>query len=243
MAGGLMDSVLENSINQGLKTNLKKAMEGAGVKVTSNTGLWEYPEIIRSKMAVNTVNGINLIGGDCIKISYTVDDNDVMNYEISTSVDSYKLTRPKWANANHQWGKNITVQTLFDDLFTNILPNIRGVYAGDMTSSDYYGNDTSDWHNELFGVSGRKTGLKQSSRYLRLYLTSQHEPLYICTGSYIEEITGGYNVSDSDTVTFAVDDMNQSLTAHINIITREQLQSIGVIDDVITDEDNTEETK
>jgi hypothetical protein len=229
MASKLMDSVLENSINQGLKNNLKTAMEGAGVKVPSKTGLWQYPEIIRNKMAVNTVNGINLVGGDCIKISYTV-DNDIVNYEIATSIDSYKLNRPVWANPNNQWDKNLSVQTLFDDLFANILPNIRGVYAGDMTSTDYNGNDTTQWRNELFGVSGWKTGLKQSSRYLRLYLTSQHEPLYICTGSYIEEITGGYNVTDSDTVTFAVDDENQKLTAHINIITDEQLQSIGVID-------------
>ena len=230
MAGGLMDSVLENSINQGLKNNLKNAMEGAGVKVSSKTGLWQYPEIIRNKMAANTVNGINLVGGDCIKISYTV-DNDIVNYEIATSIDSYKLNRPIWANPNNRWDKNLTVQDLFDDLFANILPNIKGVYAGDMTSSDYDGNDTSEWHNELYGVSGHKTGLKQSSRYLRLYLTSQHEPLYICTGSYIEEITGGYNVSDSNTVFFTVDDANQSLTAHTNVISKEQLKSIGVIDE------------
>lgn len=229
MANKLMDSVLENSINQGLKHNLKNAIEGAGVKIPSSTGLWQYPDIIRNKMAVNTVNGINIVGGDCIKISYTV-DNDILNYEISTSIDSYKLNRPKWANVNNKWDKELSVQDIFDDLFANILPNIRGVYAGDMTSSDYNGNDTTEWRNELFGVSGHKTGLKQSSRYLRLYLTSQHEPLYICTGSYIEEITGGYNVTDSDTVTFAIDDENQKLTAHINIISNEQLQSIGVID-------------
>lgn len=230
MAEGLMDSVLENSINQGLKNNFKTAMEEVGVKVSSTTSLWQYPEIIRKKMAVNTVNGINLIGGDCIKITPTV-ENDVINYEISTSIDSYKLNRPKWASENNQWGQNLTVQTIFDDLFANILPNIRGVYAGDVTSTDYDGNDTTSWKNELFEVSGQKTGLKQSSRYLRLYLTSQPEPLYICIGSYIEDITGGYNVADSDTVSLKVDDVSQKLTAHVAIISNEQLKSIGVIDD------------
>lgn len=220
-----MDSVLENSINQGLKNNLKNAISSAGVKVNSETGLWQYPEIIRNKMAVNTVNGINLVGGDCIKISYTV-ENDTINYEIGTSIDSYKLNRPVWANENNKWDSFLTVQNIFDDLFSNILPNIRGVYAGDITSSDYEGNDTKEWKNELFGVSGWKTGLKQSARYLRLYLTSQHEPLYIHIGSYIEEITGGYNVTDSDTVSFKVDDTNGLLTAHINVITDEQLNTI-----------------
>ena len=75
--------------------------------------------------------------------------------------------------------------------------------------------------------------MKQSARYLRLYLTSQHEPLYIHTGSYIEEITGGYNVTDSDTVSFVVDDKNQKMTAHIGVISNEQLKSIGVIDESI----------
>ena len=231
MSGGLMDSVLENSINHGLKNNLKNAMEDIGVKVSSQTGLWQYPEIIRNKMAANTVNGINLVGGDCIKISYTV-DNDTVNYEIATSVDSYKLNRPIWANPNNRWNNNITVQDVFNDLFANILPSIKGVYAGDMTSSDFNGNDTTEWHNELYGVTGQKTGLKQNSRYLRLYLTSQHEPLYIYTGSYIEDITGGYNVSNSDTVAFTVNDENKTLTAHIAVITKEQLKSIGVIDEV-----------
>ena len=230
MAGGLMDSVLENSINQGLKNNLKNAMEGAGVKVSSNTGLWQYPEIIRKKMAVNTVNGINLIGDDCINISYTV-DNDLLTYEISTSLDTYELKRPNWVKDNNQWGKKLSVQNIFDDLFANILPNVRGVYAGDMTSTDYSGNDMTEWYNELFGVKGSKSGLKQSSRYLRLYLTSQHEPLYICVASNIEDITGGYNVGDSDTVSFVVDDGIGVLTAHINVISDEQLKSIGVIDE------------
>lgn len=229
--GGLMDSVLENSVNQGLKNNLKTAIENAGVKVSSSTGLWQYPEIIRNKMAVNTVNGINLVGGDCINISYTVTD-DKINYEISTSIDSYKLNRPIWANPNNKWNKDLSVQDIFNDLFSNILPNIRGVYAGDVTSTNNNGDDITEWKNELFGVSGHKTGLKQNSKYLRLYLTSQHEPLFICISSYIEEITGGYNVTDSDTVSFAVDNDNKLLTAHINIISKEQLQSIGVVDEI-----------
>jgi hypothetical protein len=230
MAGGLMDSVLENSINQGLKSNLKNAMEGAGVRVSSNTGLWQYPEIIRNKMAVNTVNNINMVGGDCINVSYTA-DGDLLTYEISTSLDTYELKRPKWASDNNQWGKKLSVQDIFTDLFTNILPSIRGVYAGDMTSSDYYGNDITEWNHEMFGVKGWKTGLKQNSRYLRLYLTSQHEPLFICVASNIEDITGGYNVGDSDTVSFVVDDGLGVMTAHVNIITDEQLKSIGVIED------------
>lgn len=226
MATKLMDSIVENSINQGLKNNLKDAIASAGVKVTANTGLWEYPEIIRNKMAINTINGINLIAGDSIKITHSVDDNNTSNFEISTSIDSYKLHRPIWASENNSWNKELGAQAIFNDLFANILPNVRGVYAGDMSSTNNNGDDTRKWNNTLFGVSGNKTGLKPNSRYLRLYLTSQHEPLYIYTGSYLDEITGGYNVMDSDTVSFSIDEENQLLTAHINIISEEQIRAI-----------------
>lgn len=227
MANKLMDSVLENSINQGLKNNLNNALSDTGVKVSSKVGLWQYPEIIRNKMAVNTINGINITGNDCIKISYTV-DNDIMNYEISTVLDTYDLNRPDWAGYNGKWGKKLNIQNIFDDLFSNILPKIRGVYAGDVTSTTYEGDDTTDWNNEYFGVTGHKNGLKPSSQYLRLYLTSQHEPIYICMKSYIEDITGGYNVENSDTVDFIINDKTQKLSAHINVISNEQLKSIGV---------------
>lgn len=227
MASKLMDSVLENSINQGLKNNLKTAIENAGVRVTSTTGLWQYPEIIRNKMAINTINGINLAGNDCIKISYTV-NNDIVNYEIATALDTYEFERPDWADTNRQWGKKLSVKDIFDDLFANILPSIRSVYAGDITSTDNTGTDMTEWKNEYFGVSGNKSGLKESAQYLRIYLTSQHEPLYICMKSYIEDITGGYNVESSDTVEFDINDNTQRLTAHINVISDEQLKSIGV---------------
>lgn len=216
-------------------------MSQVGVKVTTDTGLWQYPEIIRNKMAVNTINDINIKAaeGGSIHIDKIADESGtVLTYEISTIIDSRKLDRPKWANDNNKWGKNLSAQSIFDDLFTNILPNVRGVYAGDTTSTDYDGNDMKPWKNELFGVSGQKSGLKQSAKYLRLYLTSQHEPIYICIGSHIEDITGGYNIADSDTVSFKVDDESQKLTAHVAIISKEQLKSIGVID-AIVDEDNT----
>lgn len=224
-----MGSVLENSINQGLKNNLRTAMQNVGVSVSNNIGLWQYPEIIRKKMAANTITGINLLGKDIINISYKV-DNDIMTYEISTCIDAYKLDRPVWASANSQWNKNLTIQDIFDDLFSNILPNVRGVYAGDMVTTDNDGNETIGWNHELFGITGIKTGLKPSTRYLRLYLTSQHEPLYICLNSYTEEITGEYNIANSDTVEFVIDHNENKITAHINVISNEQLKSIGIIE-------------
>lgn len=229
MNNKLMNSVLENSINQGLKTNLKNAIQSSGVSVSNKTGLWQYPEIIKNKLVANTITGINLLGKDIINIS-CVTNTDIMTYEISTCVDTYELDRPVWANANNKWNKKFTVQEVFNDLFSNILPKVKGVHAGDVISTDNDGKELIGWNHTLFGVTGVKTGLKPVSKYLRLYLTSQHEPLYICLSSYVEEITGGYNVTNSDTVDFIINNDEKKITAHINIITNEQLKSIGIVE-------------
>lgn len=224
---GLIDSVLENSMSTGLQSNLKQSIENAGVRVPSSTCLWQYPEIIRSKLVAKTVTGINILGGDIINID-TSSDGKVLTYNISTVFDTYGVPRPNYAWENTKWGKEITVKEAFDDLFNNILPAVKGVYAGDMTITDLDGKDTKQWKHELFNESGYKSGLTPTSRYIRLYLTSQAEPIYVNIGNLVEEITNGYNVKSSDTVQFEVDDENKTLYAHINVINKDQLKELGI---------------
>ena len=64
----LFGSVLENSVNTGLKKNLDAALTNAGVKVPSTACMWEYPDIIRKNLVAKTVTGINILGGDVINI-------------------------------------------------------------------------------------------------------------------------------------------------------------------------------
>ena len=119
--GSLFDSVLENSINVGLQSNLKNAIENAGVHVPANAGLWHYPEIIRKNLVSKTVTGINIIGSDIINID-TSSDGDILTYKLSTVIDTNGTKRPNYAKNNNKWGKELTVKEVFDDLFTNILP-------------------------------------------------------------------------------------------------------------------------
>jgi hypothetical protein len=120
----------------------------------------------------------------------------------------------------------MTVDKVFDDLFANILPAVRGVHAGDMTTTDGSGTDTKTWNNTLFNMSGTKTGLQPSSKYLRLYLTCQAEPLYIYTSSAVSDLTNGYNVQNSDTVSFELNQDTMTMKAHISCITNEQINKI-----------------
>lgn len=228
--GSLFDGVLENSMNAGLQSNLKNSIENAGIHVPANTCLWQYPEIIRKNLVSKTVTGINIIGKDIINIE-TSSDGDVLTYNLSTTIDTHGTSRPNYAKSNSKWGQKITVRDVFDDLFSNILPAVRGVYAGDMTITNLAGEDTLDWNHKLFGQTGRKTGLEPTARYIRLYLTCQPEPIYVNIGNLVEEITNGYNVASSDTVIFEVDDMNNTLSARVNVISNDQLADLGIIDE------------
>ena len=223
----LFDSVLENSINTGLKKNIDSAIANAGVKVPANVGLWEYPEIIRKNLVSKTVTGINILAGDVINIDVS-SDGDVVTYNMSTVFDTYGVPRPNYANTNYKWGKKLTVEEIFDDLFDNVFPAVRGVHSGDMTVTNIEGTDTQEWYHPLFKQSGVKTGLEQTSRYLRLYLTCQPEPLFINLGNMVKEVTNGYNVISSDTVSMEVDDSSNTIAAHINIINEEQLEELGI---------------
>ena len=233
----LFDSILENSINTGIKTNLENAITNAGVKVPKTTGLWEYPEIIRKNLVNKTVTGINILGGDVINIDIS-SDGDVVTYNLSTVFDSNGVVRPNYAIDNKKWGKKLTVDAVFNDLFSNILPQVRGVHAGDITVTNISGEDTTEWNNTLFKQTGVKTGLEPTSRYIRLYLTCQAEPLFIHMGNMVKEVTNGYNVKSSDTVLMAVDDLNNTITAHINVINENQLKDLGITDHSINDDNN-----
>lgn len=234
----LFDSILENSINTGLKGNLDAAITNAGVKIPKNTGLWEYPEIIRKNLVSKTVTGINILGKDVLNIDIS-SDGEVVTYNLSTIFDTYGIDRPNYADESNSWGKKLSIEDVFNDLFGNILPKVRGVHAGDMTVTNLSGEDTSEWNNTLFKQTGLKTGLEPTSRYIRLYLTCQAEPLYIHMGNMVKEVTNGYNVQSSDTVLMAVDDANNTITAHINVINENQLKDLGITDPDINDDNDS----
>lgn len=227
--GSLVDGVLENSMSVGLQSNLKNAIENTGISVPSSACLWQYPEIIRKNLVSKTVTGINILGKDVINIDVS-SDGDVVKYNLSTNFDTHGVPRPNYAKPNNKWGKEISVKDLFDDLFNNILPAVKGVFGGDMTITNLEGKDTTEWHNKLFNKTGITENLEPTTRYIRLYLTCQAEPIYINIGNLIKEITNGYNVVSSDTVQFEVDDANGTLKAHVGIINESQLADLGIIE-------------
>lgn len=218
------DCIIEQSMLNGLQMNLKDAIEYAGVKVSKSDCLWQYPEIIRDNLIAKSITNINLLGNDVIHVARSSDDNEII-YTVSTIYDTSGVKRPDYAHPSNVWADEMTVDTVFNDLFKNILPAVRGVHAGDVTTTDTNGNDTTEWHNTLFNKTGLKTDLQPNTNYLRLYLTCQAEPLYILISSAITNTTCSYNVKDSDTVMLQID-KNNTLTAHISCITKDQIDNI-----------------
>jgi hypothetical protein len=219
--GGIMN----NSMQTGLQINLKDAIEDVGGFVPESACLWQYPEIIRKNLSAKTVNHINLKGKDVINIYKTTNDGEDV-YNISTIYDTSNIERPIYSDFSTIWSDEMSVDQVFTDLFNNILPAVRGVHAGDMTVTDESGVDTKKWVNTLFNKSGYKNGLNASSKYLRLYMTHQAEPLYIYINSVVDDLTKVYNAIDSDTVEFELDNANMTMKAHVSYITNEQITNL-----------------
>lgn len=172
----IFDGLLDNSINTGIKKNIKDAIESLGVSVPANACLWEYPDIIRKKLVANALADVK--AHDIIKIYTTLEDNRPV-YNISTKYDTVSIIRPNYAANNDEWSDEMSVDKVIDDLFNNILPSVKGIHTGDVTLTDNNGKDTKEWVHTLFNASGTKSDLKPNASYLRLYLTSQPEPVYI----------------------------------------------------------------
>lgn len=217
--------IVEHSMLNGLQNNLKNAIEYAGAHVSKKDCLWEYPEIIKTKLVAKTISNINVLGNDVIQVSRDTEDNNVV-YNISTIYDTTDVELPNYAYPSNSWEDSMPIDKVFKELFNNILPAVKGIHAGDVSTTDSDGNDIKQWTNTLFNRSGYKSGLNANSKYLRLYLTSQAEPLYIHINGIISDTTLGYNVKSSDTVDLYIDETN-TLSAHISCITNEQIDTMN----------------
>ena len=219
-----IDCIVEHSLLNGLQNNLKHAIEYAGANVSKSDCIWQYPEIIKNNLVAKSINNINLLGKDVINISRETTDSEIV-YNVSTKYDTTAVDRPNYAEESTTWTDTMSVDKVFNDLFKTILPAVRGVHAGDIITTNSDGID-NQWQNTLFNVTGIKTGLEPNAKYLRLYLTCQSEPLYIYINGAITDVTGGYNIKSSDTVSLVIDETN-TLSAHISCITNDQIDSIN----------------
>lgn len=172
-----MASLLEHTLMNNFDQDLREAIEEAGGDLTNVTCPKQYPDIIRSlkKSSSNTDIkeglGINIVKND--DGSYTISSNsegaivkDIhMPYNIDGNPDQDVIL------------KGSSIQDVFDKLFNTVLPNLPSIISGDIIKSTSEGTD--QYENPNFPGVFVKSGLDSGKYYMRLFLASKQEPIYI----------------------------------------------------------------
>lgn len=160
-----MATLTEHAMLNGLEENLKSSIEYAGGEVPSDTCVWEYPDIIREQLSSNKFD--NTTEG------ITIDAIDAPEYSgIST------------------WPEGTILQDLLEDLFYKVLPKVPSVIKGDIITTDESGKDQFAPDPESYIDS-----LIPNTQYLRLFLASQKDPIYISLAP-INGVDGNINLTN-----------------------------------------------
>lgn len=168
-----MATLTEHTMLNGLEENLKSAIEYAGGNIPDNTCVWMYPDIIRNQLSGGS-NSLNLIAGDGIEI--VKNDDGIM---ISTKLPNTEqitidaIDAPEFSGIS-TWPEGTILQNLLEDLFYKVLPKLPSITKGDVIITDSNGGDQYAPELESYIDS-----LRPNTPYLRLFLVSQKDPIYI----------------------------------------------------------------
>lgn len=154
----LMHHVLFNKLDD----ELRDAIEDAGGDVKDARGPWDYPEIIKHQL------GPKFFEGPGIEIV----ERNGKKYICATAgaITTGALKPPYGITDTIQSGTSI--QSIFETLFYDILPKLNSLYKGDVIKADENGKDQ---YNE----DDTRSGLIPGATYLRLYIMSRQEPIYV----------------------------------------------------------------
>ena len=209
-----MASLVEHSIFNNFDEELRDAIIAAGGTVPEGTCPCDYPNIIKDQLT--TAKNIVLEGGLGIKI---VKDGDKYTISANTEATTTNDLRPPYNIDNDPDIDTIpagtSVQEVFNKLFENILPTLPSVLSGDIIKSS--DNGTDQYQNPNYPEAGIKSGLNPSEYYIRLFLASKQEPIYISCSALINN-TGGtqYTGKNTDTILMDINNKNNTISAELN---------------------------
>lgn len=181
-----MATLTEHTMLNGLEENLKNAIEEVGGSIPDDTCVWMYPNIIRDQLSGEGYEGkrINYIPGDGIDIIKNKDGDYVIsakpvNAEYIT-IDA--IDAPDYSGIV-SWEEGTILQNMLEDLLYKVIPNIPSIIKGDFIKTDSTGKD--QYAPEL---NSYIDSLDPNTVYLRLFLVSQKDPIYISTDKLIESL-------------------------------------------------------
>ena len=110
------------------------------------------------------------------------------------------------------------MQMVFEKLFTEIIPfKIPSIIEGDVIVAD---DDGKDFYTNKIDKTDRKnyikTGLQSGEPYVRLFIISQVEPIYINASALITDVEGkSYVGVNTNQINMTVDNTNKTISATI----------------------------
>lgn len=171
-----MATLTEHTMLNGLEENLKSAIEYAGGNIPDNTCVWMYPDIIRTQLTgPGEVAKVNLVAGNGIEINQDINGNIIISAKSSNAenivVDA--IDAPEYSGIS-TWPEGTILQDLLEDLFYKVIPKIPSIVKGDVIITDASGRDQYAPDLESYVDS-----LRPNTPYLRIFLVSQVDPIYI----------------------------------------------------------------
>ena len=120
-----------------------------------------------------------------------------------------------------------SIQNVFEKLFDIILPALPSILKGDIILSSKEGTD--QYQHPKYPTTNEKTGLDPETFYIRIFINSQEEPVYISCEPLKQQSGGGaigdYNGSDGENIKIDVDNVKRTISATLKSISPDLILS------------------
>ena len=173
-----MASLLEHVSLNKLTDQLGKAIEEVGGDISCVEGPFDYPQVIRDQLSAGASSGGSLEEGNGITIT-----KNGANYVISANAGAV-LTRD--LNPSHNVDEDVNVDTIpagtsiqeaLEIIMNDVFPTLPSLLKGDIIVASEDGRD--EYQHPYFSGTGIKSGLVEGVYYIRMFIASRKEPIYI----------------------------------------------------------------
>ena len=212
-----MASLLEHVMINKLSDELNEAITAVGGDTSCASGPMDYPDIIRDQLSANGFTGSNnLVEGDGIAIEKVDGGYKISSNSNSILVNDLQIFHNIDNDSNADTiPAGTTIQNVFVKLFEDILPTLPSVIKGDIIKATPDGTD--QYQNPNFTNLAIKSGLVPGELYIRIFLVSQQEPIYISCAP-LGDVSGvqlSYKGVDTETIKMNVDNETGEISADL----------------------------
>ena len=203
-----MSSISESLNITRATTTLTSALQSIGCTVCDDATISDLASIIKDQCCIGPKAVVNakLVSGPGIKINPV----EKSGYRISSTSGGTLID-----DISDDLIKGMTIQKVLSYIVNHEIPaavkkavQTPAVVGTDLFKCSYDGTDY--YCNRSFGTKGhgKKTGLRPDKWYIRIYLTSQKEPLYIDMGPMVADVI-------KDTRVLCVRDINECIASAV----------------------------